>query len=202
MGTRLRSFWEAGCDGISLLSWAGDAGEAVRAKGGQTVAAIGTVHQQPKLRITNPRQDWVRNEFEGLLAEWVAWAKEVDQIQDQPIPEGQDSDTFKDGKENILKHQMLQEKTRVFLDNNVEGHNFIHGFDGNHIDRRDLRLKNRVEHRLTELHTLTAALTYALVAEGFWEEKGKELVHRNSKLGVDAAAKLIASYLENPMKSD
>lgn len=158
--------------------------------------------EQKKLRITNPRQDWVRNEFERLLAEWEAWAKEVEQIQDQPIPEGLELDIFKDGKENILKHQMLQEKTRVFLDNNIEGHNFIHGFDGNHIDRTDLRLKIRVEHRLTELHTLNAALTYANVAEGFWKEKGKELIDRISDKGASAAIDIAASYLENPMKRD
>ncbi len=158
--------------------------------------------EQQKLQITNPRQNWVRNEFERLLAEWEAWARDVDQIQDQPIPEGLASDTFKDGKENILKHQMLQEKTRVFLDNNVEGHNFIHGFDGNHVDRADLRLKIRVEHRLYELHTLSAALTYALVAEGFWKEKGKEMIDRISNKGAAAAIDIAASYLENPMKRD
>ena len=89
--------------------------------------------EQQKLRITNPRQDWVRNELKILLAEWEAWADEVDQIQDHPIQEGLESDIFRDGKQNILKHQMLQEKTRAFLDNNVEGHNFIHGFEGMHL---------------------------------------------------------------------
>ncbi len=97
---------------------------------------------------------------------------------------------------------MLQEKTRVFLDNNVEGHNFIHGFDGNQIDRTDLRLRIRVEHRLDQLHTLNAALTYALVAEEFWKEKGKKLIDRISDKGTNAAIDITASYLENPMKGD
>ncbi len=65
-----------------------------------------------------------------------------------------------------------------------------------------LRLKIRVEHRLNELHMLSAALTYALVAEGFWKEKGKEMIDRISNKGADAALDIAASYLENPMKRD
>lgn len=154
-----------------------------------------------KLRITNPRHDWVRTEFKKLLAEWVAWEREVDQIQDHPNPEGLDSDVFKDGKPNIRNHQMLQEKTRTFLDNNVDGHNFICGFDGSHLDRTDLRLKFRVEHRLSELYSLDAALTYALVPEGFWMTKGKELIDRIADEAPEEALRIVSSYLKNPIES-
>lgn len=155
-----------------------------------------------KLRIINPRHDWVRNEFKKLLAEWEEWEKEVDQIEDQPIPEGLASDTFKDGKPNIRKHQMLQEKTRTFLDNNVEGHNFIKGFDGDHIDRTDLRLNFRVEHRMDELCVLDAALIYALVPEGFWMSKGKELIDRIADKAPEETLRIVSSYLKNPLDSE
>ena len=156
--------------------------------------------EQKKLRITNPRHDWVRDEFKKLLAEWEAWEKEVDQIEDHPIPEGLASDVFKDGKANIRKHQILQEKTRTFLDNNVEGHNFILGFDGNHIDRTDLRLKLRVEHRLDELCVLDAALTYAILPEGYWTTKAKEVMDQLADKAPEQALNILGSYLENPMK--
>jgi hypothetical protein len=153
-----------------------------------------------QLRITNPRPDWVRKELAKLLEEWEAWAKEVDLIQDHPIPDGYASEVFKDGKQNMLKHDVLQEKTRVFLDNNIEGHNFIRGFEGNRIDRTDLRLKIRVEHRLADLHTLNGALQYALVPDGFWKEQAKELLDRIKQKAPDAAIDILASYLKNPMQ--
>lgn len=153
---------------------------------------------QPRLRIVNPRPEWVKKEFTKLLAEWEAWEKEVAGTEDHPIPEGTDNEIFKDGKGNMRKHASLQAKTKVFLDNNVEGHNFIRGFNGNHIDRTDLRLRQRVEHRLDDLHELNGAMVYALVPEGYWREKAKEVIDGIAKKGPDAAIEIVASYLKNP----
>ena len=71
------------------------------------------------------------------------------------------SEVYADGEENITKHGILQEKTLVFLENNISGHGFISGRDGTKIDRTDLRLKIRVKHRLDDLEELRACLEYA-----------------------------------------
>lgn len=152
----------------------------------------------PKLKLLNPREHWVRSELEKLTSEWEAWAKQVEKIKDHPYDQQRESEVYKDGRANMLAHKILQEKTRVFLDNNVDGHNFIRGFDGNHIDRTDLRLKIRVEHRLDDLYVLRGAIQYAQVPEGYWVEKAKELVDKMSDKGSDAAISLVASYLKNP----
>lgn len=99
----------------------------------------------------------------------------------------------------MLKHEVLQAKTLTFLNNNIRGHGFIRGFDGRHIDRTDLRLRIRVEHRLRDLEILRACLQYAKVPEAFWKQKGKELVDRLLDKSGDAAIDVAASYLKNPM---
>jgi uncharacterized protein (TIGR02391 family) len=119
------------------------------------------MEQIEPLEVTNPDAAWVRTEFEKLYAEWVAWQRDVEAIVDQPYDRRTQSEVFADGKENRLKHDVLQAKTLTFLNNNVKGHGFICGFDGRHIDRTDLRLKVRVEHRLHELEMLRGALPWS-----------------------------------------
>jgi hypothetical protein len=95
------------------------------------------------------------------------------------------------------RHLVLQAKTLTFLDNNVEGHNFVRGWTGTHIDRADLRLKYRVRHRLQELEELKGSLPYAQVPDGFWRSRAKILITeivRNPFRIVDT----IAKALKNP----
>ena len=40
--------------------------------------------QITNLAITNPNKSWVAKELAKLIDEWIAWQKEVDQIQDYP----------------------------------------------------------------------------------------------------------------------
>ena len=61
----------------------------------------------------------------------------------------------------MLRHDVLQARTLTFLNNNIKGHGFIFGFRGGHVDRRDLRLKIRVKHRLRDLEVLSACLEWA-----------------------------------------
>jgi len=128
------------------------------------------------IEIKNKDREWVLNEFKKLYQEWVAWQKEVDAIVDKPHDRNKDSDVFADGKDMMLRHDVLQGKTLTFLNNNVKGHGFIYGMSGGHIDRKDLRLKIRVEHRMHDLEVLKACLQFAkphgstdLVQQtGFW----------------------------------
>jgi len=151
-----------------------------------------------KLSITNPNRSWVAKELEKLIAEWEEWQMEVATIQDYPYNQQTQLDVFADGEENMNKHDILQTKTLVFLNNNIEGHGFISGLDGRGCDRIDLRLSSRVKHRLQELRVLQASLQYATVPDSFWKNKGTELVDTIFNLPKDLAAKIAGDWLKNP----
>lgn len=157
------------------------------------------MEQLENLEILNPNRAWVVAEFDKLYSQWQAWQQQVGAIVDQPYNRNTQSEVFADGKDMMLKHDVLQAKTLTFLNNNVRGHGFIRGFNGQHIDRTDLRLKIRVEHRMCDLEILRACLEYAKVPEAFWKQKGKELVEKLVKKTGDAAVDVAATYLKNPM---
>jgi hypothetical protein len=156
------------------------------------------VKQVENVEIINPNRAWVFAEFEKLYAQWASWQAAVAEITDKPYDKNKQSEVFADGKDNMKIHDVLQAKTLTFLNNNVRGHGFIHGFDGQSIDRTDLRLRIRVEHRMHQLDMLRASLEYAKVPEAFWKQKGKELVEKLVKKSGDAAVDVAASYLKNP----
>jgi hypothetical protein len=149
------------------------------------------------LCITNPNTKWVVAELDRLIAEWNAWKEDVDKIEDHPYDHQGQSDVFKDGEANMKKHRLLQAKTLTFLNNNIEGHGFITGIDGNHIDRTDLRLRIRVKHRIDSLDELRARLAYARVPEAYWKAKGKELVDKVISTTPDKAIEIAAGYLKD-----
>lgn len=158
--------------------------------------------QTQHIEIVNSNHAWVVAEFEKLYMQWVAWQAVVALIADHPYDRNTQSDVFADGEDNMRKHDILQAKTLTFLNNNVRGHGFIDGFDGQQIDRTDLRLRIRVKHRMHQLDILRASLEYAKVPEAFWKQKGKELVEKITKKTGDAAIDVAASYLKNPMSGD
>lgn len=116
------------------------------------------MEQIQNIEILNPNRTWVISEFEKLYSDWKAWEQQVSAIVDQPYDQNTHSEVFADGKDMMLKHDILQAKTLTFLNNNIRGHGFIRGFNGQHIDRTDLRLKIRVEHRMRDLDILRATL--------------------------------------------
>lgn len=158
--------------------------------------------QVENIEITNPNRAWVVAELEKLYATWVSWQADVAQIVDQSYDRNTQSEVFADGEDSMRKHDILQAKTLTFLSNNIRGHGFIHGFEGTHIDRTDLRLHIRVKHRMHQLDMLRASLEYARVPEAFWKEKGTELVQKLMKKTGDAAVDIATSYLKNPMAGD
>ena len=85
--------------------------------------------QTTNLSIKNPNKSWVAKELATLIDEWVSWQDEVEQIQDHPYDPNIQLDVFADGEENMQKHEILQAKTLTFLNNNINGHGFIKGFD-------------------------------------------------------------------------
>lgn len=148
------------------------------------------------LAFKNPKKEWVVQELEKLRDEWAKWQREVNQIEDHPYDRMQQSAVMADGAENLKRHRILQAKTIVFLDNNLEGHGFVHGRDGSKIDRDDLRLKIRVQHRLDDLDELRACLAYAKVPDSYWTAKAKELVDKIANKAPEAAIEVAARYLK------
>lgn len=153
------------------------------------------------LALINPNKKWVVKELDCLIEEWHSWEEEVAKIpvaprdRMNPMPD----DIMADGERNIQRHHVLQEKTLVFLDNNIEGHSFIYGRDGTRIDRTDLRLDIRVKHRVNDLEVLRACIQYAKVPEAYWKATAKEMLEKVSGKGPEIAAEIAAKYLQGIM---
>ena len=156
-------------------------------------------NQIKKLEILNANKNWVLNELHSIISEWENWQKLVDEIQDHPYDQNTHTEVFADGEENMEKHDILQAKTLTFLNNNINGHGFVLGFDGNSCDATDLRLKFRVKHRLRRLRILQESLKYALVPEAYIVRKAKELTDKIIETGSEAGTKLLVEFLKNPM---
>lgn len=153
------------------------------------------------LALTNPNKKWVVKELDALIEEWCAWQAQVRRI---PVPPRNPNyptrdEVLADGEENIQIHKVLQEKTLVFLDNNIEGHGFIYGRDGTKIDRTALRLDIRVKHRVNDLEVLRACIQYAKVPEGYWKATAKEMLEKVAGKGPELATEIAARYLQGIM---
>lgn len=116
------------------------------------------IEPPPSLAFIHSDRDRITKALDKIIAEWEVWAKEVEQLADQPYDRNSQSEVFADGEAAMHKHEILQSKTLTFLNQNIVGHGFITGFDGTRCDRTDLRLKHRVKHRLQRLHILRTSL--------------------------------------------
>lgn len=154
------------------------------------------------LAFKNPNRAWVVSELKKLIKEWEAWAEFVQTIEDHPYDKNTQAECFADGVENIERHEVLRTKTLTFLDNNIQGHNFMLSNEYEQPFENNLaRLQVKVPHRRKELRILIASLEYASVPDGFWKERGKALVEQLQNKGTDAAVDIAASYLRNPLSS-
>jgi hypothetical protein len=156
-------------------------------------------YQMENLEIINPNKNWVIKELDALIVEWEEWQSEVDQIEDHPYDRNTQNEVYADGEENMEKHDILQAKTLTFLNNNIKGHGFIKGFDGQECDRTYLRLNIRVKQRLRQLRILQASIKYALVPEAYLIRKAKELTDKIIASGTETGTKILLEYLKNPM---
>jgi hypothetical protein len=151
------------------------------------------------LALTNPNKAWVDRQLDILMAEWRAWQDEVEVINYPPIdpldPKPQTS-IYADEEGNLRKHRFLQEKTLVFLDNNITGHGFITRRDGTRIDDTSLWLKNRVKQRIDDLDELRACLPYAKVPEAYWKAKAKDMLDNIKSLPLDGAIDVASKFLQ------
>lgn len=156
------------------------------------------------LEISNPNKPWVIETLDNLIAQWEEWDKVAQSLLSQPdsadYKEGSHAPSIKDGFANLEKHEVLREKTLVFLRNHFSGYEFIlQSWDTHPHEDRTSRLSRVVPTWIHRLDMLKESLPYALVPEGFWKQKGKDLVDKIANVVPEKAAEIAASYLKNPL---
>lgn len=146
------------------------------------------------LKTSNRRR--VIKELDRFIHEWREWEAEVANLGSDPVDhfDPRPGRPYLDGEANIKRHNILQAKTLALLDENVEGHGFICGRDGQHIDRTDLRLNIRVKHRLTDLDELRARIEYAEVPPGIIRRTGTKIGTLIPDMISDTIAKAIKGF--------
>jgi hypothetical protein len=159
------------------------------------------IEQFEPLAITNPNKAWVVKEFDKLLTEWRAWNDVVRSLGESADYDPQTcTEAIKDGWENLRKHEILREKTLVFLRNHISGAAFIfQNWPSHPHESNTSRLRDRVPNWIHRLEILEASIAYARMPESFWKEKGKELVSVITKTAPEKAVEIAASYLKNPL---
>ena len=83
--------------------------------------------------LSNPNTAWAIKEIEHLIEEWQQWSTAVHNLEDHADYDPNTcTEAVKDGWENIRKHEVIREKTLVFLRNNFRGYDFPDspGFSG------------------------------------------------------------------------
>jgi hypothetical protein len=155
------------------------------------------------LALANPNKGWAVNELDKLRKEWSNWLEIA-----QKLPDSSDydprtcTDAIKDGFANRRKHEVLREKTLVFIGNNFSGYGFLFSNWPTHPHEDNTsRLARIIPSWIHRLETLSACIDYARVTDGFWLSKGKQLVDEVVKASPQKAAEIAASYLKNPFSS-
>jgi hypothetical protein len=78
------------------------------------------------LALTNPNKGWVVNQLDNLLREWEAWLAIAQELGESPDYDPRTCTVaIKDGFANRRKHEVLREKTLVFIGNNFSGYTFL-----------------------------------------------------------------------------
>jgi hypothetical protein len=163
------------------------------------MSADGSVRQTLSFKKAN--QAVIYQKLDALLAEWRDWLAELEEIPYPPVNPHNPvpfQSLFRDSQENLKRHRILQEKTIVFLDNNIDGHGFICSRDGSKIDRQDLWLKDRARHRVDDLDELRACLAYANVPDGYWKATAKDALGKIKNMAPEAAVDFLAKVLQGP----
>lgn len=155
---------------------------------------------RPVFSIANPNKGWVVKELDKLQKEWSAWLEVARNIGDNPDYNPQTStEAIKDGWNNRRKHDVLREKTLVFIGNNFVGYDFLfENWPSYPHEDNTSRLKKIVPGWIHRLEKLSACIEYARVPDGFWTSKGKKLVDKIVELGPEKGAEIAASWLRNP----
>lgn len=163
------------------------------------------VERAPELAIKNPNKAWVSEELDKLMAEWTEWNAFCLALADGDDSPDYDPKTcteaIKDGHDNRRKHEILREKTLVFLRNHFTGSEFIlTGWHRPPYENVTARLNVVTAMWLQRLEILKASMDYVIVPEGYWAGQGKKFLDNLSKSSAEGAIDVAASFLKNPMQ--
>ena len=150
--------------------------------------------------IANPNKAWVVQELDNLRNEWAEWLGAAQNLEDSPDYDPQTcTEAIKDGFANRRKHDIIREKTLVFIGNNFTGYEFLfENWRPHPHEDNTSRLAEIIPDWIHRLETLNASIEYARVPDGFWKEKGKQLVDEIFRAAPDKAVGIATSYLQNP----
>jgi hypothetical protein len=153
------------------------------------------------LTVTNPSKVWVVAQLDRLTKEWETWQREAETWEVSPDYDPKTcAKSIMDGWANRRKHEVLREKTMVFISNNFSGYEFLFANWPSHPHEDNLsRVKVIAPGWLHRLNTMSACVEYARVTDGFWKEKGKQLAEQIVKVGAEKGSDIAASWLKNPM---
>jgi hypothetical protein len=81
---------------------------------------------RPIFSIANPNKAFVVRELDRLKKEWADWLEMSRNLGDSTDYDPETcSEAIKDGFANRRKHEILREKTLVFIGNNFSGYEFL-----------------------------------------------------------------------------
>jgi hypothetical protein len=85
-----------------------------------------TMEPRELLVVTNPNKAWVVNKLDALLTEWEQWLETVQHLPDSPdYNKWGGTEAIKDGFANRRLHDVLRDKTLVFIGNHFSGYGFL-----------------------------------------------------------------------------
>lgn len=156
--------------------------------------------QREAFAIANPNKPVVVQELDKIRKEWAAWLEFGKGLGvSSEFDPSTCTECIKDGYENLRKHEVLREKTLVFIGNNFTGYRFL--FENwprpPHEDSTS-RIARKAPGWIQRLDTLAAAIEYARVPDGYWKARGKDLVGAITKAGPEKAIDVATSFLKNP----
>jgi len=163
------------------------------------------IEKMPEFGIRNPNKAWVSEEIDKLIAEWRVWDEFCASLVDGDDSSDYDpktcSEAIKDGYANRKKHELLREKTLVFIRNHFTGGEFVlTGWSRHPFENNTARLHVVTPRWLQRLEILKASMDYVLVPEGYWQGQGKKFLENLSKSTTDGAIDVATSFLKNPMR--
>lgn len=150
--------------------------------------------------ITNANKPLVVEQLDKLRKEWSAWLEHGQGLGDSTdFDPNTCTECIKDGYTNLRKHEVLREKTLVFIANNFAGYGFLFENWPNH-PHEDVtsRIVRKAPGWMHRLDTLAACIEFARVPDGYWTAKGKQLIDALAKAGPNKAVDIATSYLKSP----
>ncbi|HBP89191.1 MAG TPA: hypothetical protein DD706_16005 [Nitrospiraceae bacterium] len=159
------------------------------------------VESLPPFEFLNPNKAWVVQETDNLLQQWRDWLAAAKSFPDSPeYDSNRETEALRHGRDKHNQHEILREKTLVFLRNNFIGFEFIvHNYRDHPHESNISALTQKIPVWIHRLEMLQAGIDYARVPDGFWVEQGKKLVTSIAKSGPEKAAEIATSYLKNPL---